>query len=165
MKPLCRFIPLLITSLVVLCQPAAAADSAALNQKGMNELHDNHPERAVEFFIRAIAAGPANKHYYNNLAAAYIRIGEYAKAEEQLKISIHIDGNYAKALSNMSLTLFRLGRYREAYTYYRLSKKADSEYTETRFDKKKVSSVIKKSSEEKPADGELKKIKEYIDTD
>jgi tetratricopeptide (TPR) repeat protein len=131
----------------------------------MSELNAGNPAGAVEFFLQAIAIDPGMKHYYNNLGAAYIRMGEYSKAEEHLKLSLKIDGNYARALSNMSVALFYLGRYREAYNYYLLTKRADREYSEKRFEKKRVSSAIKKLSDAKPDDEELKKIKEYMEAD
>lgn len=94
-----------------------------------------------------------------------MRLGEYAKAEEHLKISLELDGGYARALSNMSVTLFHLGRYSESYHYYLLTKKADSAYSEKRFEKKRVSSYIKKLSEGKPEDEDLKRIKDYMESD
>ena len=160
-----RFVAAFSVAALLLCKPAGADDSALLNQKGLNELRRNNPESAIEFFIKAISIDTAQKHYYNNLGASYMRIGEYLKAEEQLKISLSIDNNYAKALSNMAVTLFHLGHYRESYTYYSLSKKADSGYTKMRFDKKRVSSLIKKTFDEKPGDEELKKIKNFMGTD
>ena len=153
------------TAVLILYNPAGAADSSSLNQKGIDELRADHPAKAAEFFLQAIAADPNQKHYYNNLASAYMRMGKYQEAEEQLKISLRLDSSYARALSNMSVTLFHLGRYRESYNYYLLTKKADREYSEKRFEKKRVSSVIKKLSEEKPEDEELKKIKEYMESD
>ena len=160
-----RFFLILLSLVLMLCPPAGAQDSLILNQKGMDELRSNHPERAVELFLQAITADSQQKHFYNNLGAAYMRMGDYSKAEESLKRSLLLDVNYARALSNMSVTLFHLGRYKESYDYYLLSKKADSEYTEKRFSKRRVSSGIKKLSEEKPDDEALKKIKQYMDSD
>jgi len=131
----------------------------------MEELRNNHPDKAAEYFVQAISIDPKQKHFHNNLAAAYMRLGEYAKAEEHLKISLELDGGYARALSNMSVTLFHLGRYRESYHYYLLTQKADSVYSEKRFEKKRVSSYIKKLSEGKPEDEELKRIKDYMESD
>ena len=150
--------------LLLVSIPAGAEDSSSFNRKGMDELRANHPDKAVEFFLKAISIDPGQKHYHNNLAAAYMRMGEYSKAEEQLKLSLQLDSNYARALSNMSVTLFHLGRYRESYSYYQAAKKADSEYSKERFDRKRVSSFIKKLSDEKPDDEDLKKIKEYIES-
>ncbi|PKL17784.1 MAG: hypothetical protein CVV49_09375 [Spirochaetae bacterium HGW-Spirochaetae-5] len=144
---------------------AAVESSSSLNQKGMEELRSNHPDKAAEYFAQAISIDPKQKHYHNNLAAAYMRLGEYAKAEEHLKISLELDGGYARALSNMSVTLFHLGRYSESYHYYLLTKKADSAYSEKRFEKKRVSSYIKKLSEGKPEDEDLKRIKDYMESD
>lgn len=93
-----------------------------------------------------------------------MRLGEYAKAEEHLKRSLELDGSYARALSNMSVTLFHQRRYIESYNYYLLAKKADSEYSKKRFSKERVSSYIKKLSDGKPEDAELKRIKDFVDS-
>jgi len=162
-----RYRILLIFSAVALLLPlfAGAEDSSIFNQKGLDELRTNHPDRAVEYFLHAISIDSGQKHYFNNLASAYIRLGEYTKAEEQLKISLQLDNSYARALSNMSITLFHLGRYRESYNYYLLTKQADREYAEQRFEKKRVSSFIKQLSDSKPDNTELKRIKEYLKSD
>lgn len=143
---------------------AASWNSSSLNQKGMEELRNNRPDIASEYFIQAISADPKQKHYHNNLAAAYMRLGKYAKAEEHLKRSLELDGSYARALSNMSVTLFHQRRYIESYNYYLLAKKADSEYSKKRFSKERVSSYIKKLSDGKPEDAELKRIKDFVDS-
>jgi len=160
-----RFLLLFSAAAMIFNLYAAAGDSSYFNQKGLDELRSGNPAQAAEFFLLAITADPGQKHYYNNLAAAYIRTGEYAKAEEQLAISLKIDPGYARALSNMSVALFHMGRYRESYRYYILSMKTDSEYTRKRFDKNRITDSIKKLSDEKPDDGELKKIKEYVEAE
>jgi tetratricopeptide (TPR) repeat protein len=131
----------------------------------MEELQSNHPDKAAEYFIQAIAVDSKQKHYYNNLAAAYLRLGEYKKSEEHLNKALELDGSYARALSNMSVTLFHQGRYIESYNYYILAKKADSEYSKKRFNKKRVSLYIKKLSQGKPEDTALKRINDYIESD
>lgn len=157
---------LVIIAAECICSPLAVAeDSLSFNRKGMTELNCDRPDMAAEFFLKAISADPGKKHYYNNLAVAYMRMGEYLKAEEQLKMSLQLDGNYARALSNMSVTLFHLGRYGESYRYYFLSMKSDSKYTEKRFEKGRVASFIDKLSAAKPGDYRLKKIKEYFESE
>ena len=142
----------------------SAEDSSFYNQRGLDELQIGNLEAATGFFLKAISIDSSQKHYYNNLAAAYIRLCEYAKAEENLKKSLSIDANYVKALANMSVTLFYLGRYRESYVYYIKSKRIDNKYIEERFDKGRVSSSIKKMSLERPDDKELNKIQKYLDS-
>lgn len=164
MKPRYIIYVLFLYIMFIIPLRVSAEDSSSLNTRGLNELRSNNAVKAVELFLRAVSADPKQKHYHNNLAAAYMRLGEYAKAEEHLKRSLELDSNYARALSNMSVTLFHLGRYRESYKYYILTKESDKDYAAQRFDKKKVSSYIKKLSEGKPDDEDLKKIKAYIDS-
>ena len=159
------YIIVVYAALLLFSLHAAAENSSSLNQKGMEELKGNNPGKAAEYFLQAISIDSKQKHYHNNLAAAYMRLGEYTNAEEHLKRSLELDSGYARALSNMSVTLFHLGRYRESYHYYLLTKQADSEYSEQRFEKKRVSSYIKKLSDGKPEDAELKKIKEYMESE
>jgi tetratricopeptide (TPR) repeat protein len=150
--------------LVIIPITGKTEDSSFYNQKGLNELQINNPKGAVDFFIQAISIDPSQKHYYNNLGAAYIRLGEYDKAEINLKKSLNLDAAYVKALANMSVALFHLGRYRESYSYYIQSKRIDGKYIRERFDKARVSSSIKKMSVEKPDDAELKEIRKYLDS-
>jgi len=158
-------ISLLFLVLLLIPVTGQGEDSSFYNQKGLDELRIGNHMEAVDFFVKAIAIDPSQKHYYNNLAAAYIRLGEYNKAEESLQLSLSLDSGNVKALANMSVTLFHLGRYREAYAYYIKSKRADSKYTQKRFDKGRISSSINKMSIEKPDDEDLKKIKKYLDSD
>lgn len=130
----------------------------------MDELRINNPDKAAEYFTQAISVDSKQKHYHNNLAAAYIRLGDYTKAEEHLKKALELDGSYARALSNMAVTLFHQGRYMESYNYYLLTKKADSEYSKERFNRKRVSLYIKKLSAGKPEDTELKRIKDFVES-
>jgi len=140
-------------------------DSVSLNDRGMEELVKGNPSAAIDYFIKAISADPSQKHFYNNLASAYMRSGDYSKAEVYLKKSIALDENYARALSNMSITLFHLGRYRESYSFYLRSMKADPEYTEKRFEKNRVILFIKKFSDSRPEDKTLQKINNYLESE
>jgi Tfp pilus assembly protein PilF len=139
-------------------------DATILNDRGLDELRNGKPALAAGLFLKAISIDPSRKYFYNNLASAYMRMGEYLKAELYLKKSIALDNNYARALSNMSVTLFHLGRYRESYSYYLQSLKADPEYTEKRFEKNRVVKFIKKFSGSRPEDKTLKRINEYLDS-
>ena len=135
------------------------------NNRGMDELGKGNFSAAADYFLKAVSADPSQKHFYNNLASAYMRMGDYSKAEIYLKKSISLDKYYARALSNMSVTLFHLGRYRESYRYYLRSMKADPDYTGKRFERNRVILFIKNFSRSRPDDGTLKKINDYLDQD
>lgn len=157
-------VAVIITALlvpVILLHPVFSKDrlnADALNSKGMHELSVGNNSAAAEYFRQAIAADPLKKNYYNNLAAAYIRMKDYYNAEQQLKTALAIDPYYTKALSNMSVVLFRTGRYREAYEYYKRAEKSDPAYTNDRFEKKRVLTRMKEQSRENPDDENLKRI-------
>ena len=135
-----------------------------LNSKGMSELKAGNNYAAAEYFRKAITADPSKKNYYNNLAAAYMRMHDYYNAEQQLYLAISLDPGYTKALSNMSVVLFRTGRYREAYEYYLRAKKTDPAYTAERFEKKRVLAGIKEQSRMHPDDENLKRIILYMES-
>lgn len=135
-----------------------------LNNKGMHELSAGNNGAAAEYFRQAIAADPLKKNYYNNLAAACIRMKDYYSAEQHLKTALAIDPNYTKALSNMSVVLFKTGRYREAYKYYKRAEKTDPLYTNERFEKNRVLSRLKEESSRNPDDQNLKLIIRQIES-
>ncbi|HOP63188.1 MAG TPA: tetratricopeptide repeat protein [Spirochaetota bacterium] len=144
--------------------PAGGRELSApeLNRAGMDALEKGNNETASEYFIGAIVLDPSNKYYCNNMAASLMRRGKYPEAEKFLFHAIKIDGNYTRALSNMAVTLFHLGRYRESYSYYLRSMSADRTYTESRFERGRVKSEIKKISKGKPEDRDLEKIIDYL---
>ncbi|NLV69065.1 MAG: tetratricopeptide repeat protein [Spirochaetes bacterium] len=135
-----------------------------LNSRGMHELEAGNNRGAAEYFLQAIKANPSKKNYYNNLAAAYIRISDFYSAEQQLSIAITIDPNYTKALSNMSVVMFRTGRYKEAYEYYKRAEQSDPSYTGERFEKKRVLARLKEESKRNPDDRNLKIIIRQIES-
>ena len=154
----------LITALLVLLVLIQAAYSKRgltaddLNNKGMQELLSGNNSSAAEYFRKAIIEDPSKKNYYNNLAASYMRMNDFYNAERQLHIAIAIDPVYTKALSNMSVVLFKTGRYRNAYEYYIRAKNSDPLYTAERFEKNKVLTRLKEESRRNPEDQNLKRI-------
>lgn len=97
------------------------------------------------------------------MGASLMRSGDYSGSIKYFDQAIRQDPGYARALSNMAVALFHLGRYSDSYRYYVRSMKADSEYTSGRFKRGRVKNEIRKISHNKPDDGILKKIVNYID--
>ncbi len=108
------------------------------NTMGLRSLEKREYEKAEEFFLLAIENNPAVKYYHNNLAAVYMKRGDYNSAYTSLNRCIAIDGNFVKALANMAVTAFRLNRYLESYNYYKKALRADPVYTRKRFEKNRV---------------------------
>lgn len=144
-------------------EAAEGGTAPELNKKGLYYLENGDPVSASGYFIRAISIDPSNKYYCNNMGASLMRRGDYAAAEKFLQHAIALDPYYARALSNMSVALFHLGRYRESYGYYLRSKKTDSGYTESRFERGRVEKVIRGLSRKSPGDSRLKKILEHLE--
>lgn len=152
---------------VLMLPPGYSKDNrtaAGLNSKGMHELEAGNNSAAADFFTRAIELDPSVKYYHNNLAAAYIRMKDYAAAEKHLLIALNMDPGYTRALSNMAVVMFRTGRYSDAYNYYMLAKKSDPSYAEKRFERRKVLARLKELSAENPGDRNLKRIILYIES-
>ncbi len=135
-----------------------------LNSMGMDKLRAGNNIAAAGYFRKAITVDPSRKIYYNNLAAAYIRLEDYYKAEGQLLTAIAIDPDYTKALSNMSYVMFKTGRYSEAYSYYLRAKNSDPSYTEKRFERGRVLARLREQSLQNPDDKNLKKIILYLES-
>lgn len=139
-------------------------NAESLNSKGMHELEAGNNRAAAEYFLQAIKSDPSKKNYYNNLAAAYIRIRDYSRAEQLLSMAITLDPNYAKALANMSVEMFRTGRYKKAYEYYKRAEQSDPAYTGERFRKKRVLARLKEEAKSNPDDHSLKIMIKQIES-
>jgi Tfp pilus assembly protein PilF len=133
------------------------------NQRGLNSLAAGDYGRAEDNFRSAIAMDPGIRHYYNNLAAAYMKQGKYEEAHKFLIRCLSMDKGNARALSNMAVTSFRLFRFREAYGYYRRAMAADRENTGKRFEKGRVISQIRKMITDDPENKSLVEILKIVE--
>lgn len=113
------------------------------NILGLRLLKKSKYHKAEEYFLMAIEKNPTVKYYHNNLAAVYMKRGDYNRAYASLNRCISIDGNYVKALANIAITAFRLSRYLESYAYYKRALKADPVYTRKRFEKNRVMKYLR----------------------
>jgi tetratricopeptide (TPR) repeat protein len=65
--------------------------TGALNDLGDTYLLEHAPEKALTYLNSALAADPGNPDIHRDLGTAYSELGEYRKAEEQLKIAVSDD--------------------------------------------------------------------------
>lgn len=137
-------------------------DDVVLNAKGVEFLRQNDLDAAERCFSESIRKNPGVKHYYNNLAVTHMRRKEYARAYELLKKAVSIDRNYAKALSNMSITCFYLSRFYEAYSYYVQARSADREYIDERFERTRVIERIEELQRQNPDNDDYRKMLERL---
>ncbi len=63
----------------------------ALNDLGDTFLLEHQPEKALTYLNSALAADPGNLDIHRDLGTAYSELGDYRKAEEQLKIAVAAD--------------------------------------------------------------------------
>jgi tetratricopeptide (TPR) repeat protein len=138
-------------------------DGSIANKAGMIRLRDGDYINAEKCFAESIRRNPAGKHFYNNLAVALMRQGKYIPAYALLKKAISIDPDYSKALSNMAIVCFHLSHFKEAYNYYLLSHRADREYTNQRFEKKRIARKIELLMKSDPENATYKAIYDRLE--
>jgi tetratricopeptide (TPR) repeat protein len=63
----------------------------ALNDLADTYLLEHQPSKALPYLIKALAAGSANPDLHRDLGTAYSELGDYRKAEEQLKFAVSSD--------------------------------------------------------------------------
>lgn len=141
---------------------AHVGSDVTLNEDGLVLLARKDYRGAEERFMRAIAANPLNKYYYNNMAVAYMNLKNYESAYRYLQTAISMDSAYVKALSNMAIVCFHRFRLREAYDYYRRAKRLDEAYVNNRFDRDLVTRTIEQKKRENPGNPEYDKMLEVL---
>ena len=65
--------------------------AGALNDLGDTWLLEHQPDKALPLLTSALAADPTNPDIHRDLGTAYSELGDYRKAEEQLKIAVVTD--------------------------------------------------------------------------
>ncbi len=65
--------------------------AGALNDLGDTWLLEHQPDKALPLLASALAADPTNPDIHRDLGTAYSELGDYHKAEEQLKIAVATD--------------------------------------------------------------------------
>lgn len=68
---------------------------------------------AVVWYTKAVDADPGNRVYYSNRAAAYQKMGNYAKAEEDGRLCIRCDPDWNKGYFRLATALESQGKYEE----------------------------------------------------
>lgn len=87
----------------------------AFNSLGVAHVAAGRIERAVQAYNRAIELAPAWERPYSNRAIAVHLLGDDERAIEDLRHAIQCAPAFAEAHVNLSLLLFRQGRFREAW--------------------------------------------------
>lgn len=104
---------------------AAATLLAVLNREAVTAHLNNQPERAEQFYRRALAAGrdapkPDRAKVHSNLAALYLRQGRFERAAREYRLAIRLtQPHHGVALNNLAEVRRRQGRTAEAVRLFR----------------------------------------------
>jgi tetratricopeptide (TPR) repeat protein len=63
----------------------------ALNDLGNTYLLEHHPDKALPYLVRALAADPGNPDIHRDLGTAYSELRDFRKAAENFKIAVSTD--------------------------------------------------------------------------
>ena len=76
-------------------------------------------DTAVQFFQRAIAANPANPHFYNSLGNLFLKRQLFPEAASAYESVLQLQPEHVDALSNLGIALQAQGKTEEAIVCYR----------------------------------------------
>jgi stress-induced-phosphoprotein 1 len=88
-------------------------------EKGNIAFREGNFAMAIEHYEEAIKRDPTNAAYFNNLAAALLKIGDFNSAKTQVMKSIELDKNYVKAWAKKGDIEFFMKEYHKAMDSYR----------------------------------------------
>jgi len=87
-------------------------------QAGVALNSEGRYREAAQAFGRSISIAPDNALSWLNLGTAQALIGDYARAIDSLKSSVHLDSKLALGFSNLGEVCFRADRFEEAAEAY-----------------------------------------------
>ena len=90
------------------------ADAMNAYDKGRCAAGQGNGQQAMMYFRQALALDPQFADAYNDLGAVYLTRGELSQAAGQFQKTIDLAPEHRLALSNLSIALIRMNRYREA---------------------------------------------------
>ena len=137
-------------------------ESDLINQEGILFLESGNNDEAERCFRIVIEKHPSFAPGYNNLAASLMRQRRYKEACPYLEKAVYIDSRYAKAMSNLAISLFYCGEYLQAYNWYCEAKKNNGEYVKKRFYIDKLLDALNREKKEKPANTEYGRMIDYL---
>lgn len=105
----------------------------ALFSLGLTNYFMGNFKEAVSLYRQALSINPSSPEYFNNIAAAYAKLGEWDNVilYSQKAIEIPSYPNPEFAYYNIGAAYFNIGRYKEAAEALKKSIQKDPEYKET----------------------------------
>ena len=88
---------------------------------GRNNMQNQRPAKAVEYFSRVMEFAPGEATVHNNLGMAFMAMGQYLRAEDELTTAVRLNSGYANARANLGQAIAAQGvnRLDEAIAHYR----------------------------------------------
>jgi tetratricopeptide (TPR) repeat protein len=106
-----------------------ASDPAVRMALGAIYLNKSDYDKAIASFERSASLNENDiKIKYNSLGLAYLRKGQYAKAESVLEIAVEFDPNNKYAHNNLGYAYARQGKHHEAGIEFRKALAIDPNY-------------------------------------
>ena len=90
------------------------ADAMRAYDKGRYAAGQGNGRQAIAAFLEALSIDPQFAAAHNDLGAVYLTRGELPQAVEQFQKTIDLVSEHRLVLSNLSIALIRMNRYREA---------------------------------------------------
>lgn len=88
-------------------------------ERGNVAFREGNFPKAIEEYEEAIKRDPTNAPYYNNLAAAFLKMGVFNDAKKMVEKSLELDRNYVKAWAKKGDIEFYMKEYHKAMDSYR----------------------------------------------
>jgi len=83
-------------------------------QLGSIYMNTQNNGKAIKAFCRVLENAPKDEMTYQNIANALFRLGEYERAENEIRQAIRFNVNYATAYQLLGMALIEQGKYDEA---------------------------------------------------
>jgi len=88
-------------------------------ERGNAAFRDGNFPQAITEYEEAVKRDPTNAPYYNNLAAAYLKMGVFNDAKRAVEKSLELDRNYVKAWAKKGDIEFFMKEYHKSMDSYK----------------------------------------------
>jgi arylsulfatase A-like enzyme/Flp pilus assembly protein TadD len=102
------------------------------NQRGILFTQKGEPQKAIQELLTAIK-GQSKASYWNNLAIAYQKLGQFKDAEEAFQKALSLNPDYEECQVNLSFLLIQLKRWDEALNKLTVVTSRNSKLLQARF--------------------------------
>jgi len=115
-------------------------------ERGNAAFRDGDFATAIKEYEDAVKRDPTNASYHNNLAAAYLKVGNFNGAKSEVEKSLDIDPKYVKAWAKKGDIEFFMKEYHKAMDSYRKGMQIEPDNTLCRQGLQKTTAKINEAS-------------------